>query len=77
MASVIYSALRPVDGDWNGAVSALLERIADDDLISGAVIAVKVDLTAQDVPPTLVKADRKSTRLNSSHPTTSRMPSSA
>lgn len=56
MASVIYSALRPVDGDWNGAVSALLERIADDDLISGAVIAVKVDLTAQDVPPTLVKA---------------------
>ena len=30
-----------------------------------------------DVPQVLSKGDRKSTRLNSSHPTTSRMPSSA
>ena len=56
MASVIYSALRPADGDWSNAVSALLERIAADDLISDAVVAVKLDLTARDVPPALVKA---------------------
>ena len=30
-----------------------------------------------DISQTIVQGDRKSTRLNSSHPTTSRMPSSA
>ena len=41
---------------WDDAVSALLDRIGADQIVSGAVVAVKVDLTAQDVPPALVKA---------------------
>lgn len=56
MASVIYSALCPADGAWDGAVSALLDAIRAQDAVSGATVAVKLDLTARDVPPALVKA---------------------
>lgn len=57
MSAMIYSALRPADGAWDAAVSALLERIDTDGLVSpGATVAVKLDLTAKDVPPALVKA---------------------
>lgn len=56
MASAVYSALRPEDGAWERAVSALLDRIGAKDAVSGATVAVKVDLTARDVPSALVKA---------------------
>ena len=35
------------------------------------------DVTVAELLPIILQEDRKSTRLNSSHPTTSRMPSSA
>ena len=47
--------------------------------MGGAVVFVMViaELVTWPVMQILNKLDRKSTRLNSSHPTTSRMPSSA
>lgn len=56
MASAIYSALRPDHGAWEHAVSALLSRIEAEEAVNGATVAVKVDLTARDLPAELVKA---------------------
>ena len=56
MASSIFSALCPADGEWTGAVTALLDKLGADETFSCATVAVKVDLTAADVPPALVKA---------------------
>ncbi len=55
MSASVYSALRPADGNWTGAVSALLKKLAAEDSVSGATVAVKLDLSASDVPPALVK----------------------
>ena len=56
MSASVYSAPRPADGAWEGAVNALLGALAADETLRGATVAVKVDLSAQDVPPALVRA---------------------
>ena len=43
----------------------------------GYVCDAEIDLEQGKIVSLIVPGDRKSTRLNSSHPTTSRMPSSA
>ena len=55
MSASVYSAPRPADGAWEGAVNALLEALAADETVRGATVAVKVDLTARDVSPALVR----------------------
>ena len=61
-----------IDGDWYGAVYDAAykdyEDIRDSDRVSSAAYAQVLGYA---------KIDRKSTRLNSSHSTSSRMPSSA
>ena len=56
MTASVYSALRPADSDWTGAVNALLGALQADETVRGATVAVKVDLTARDVPAALVRA---------------------
>lgn len=56
MAATIYSSLCPADGAWDGAVSALLTKIEAEKTVKDATVAVKLDLSAQDVPPALVRA---------------------
>lgn len=55
MASVIYSALCPADHAWDAPVSALLDAIGASETVSGATVAVKLDLTAEGVAPALVR----------------------
>ena len=57
------------------AIEYLRDAVARDPLYSAAWKALGKALTESDPPQAL--EDRKSTRLNSSHVTTSRMPSSA
>ena len=56
MAATIYSSLCPADGAWDGVVSALLTKIEAEKTVKDATVAVKLDLSAQDVPPALVRA---------------------
>ena len=62
---------------------SVLECACGTGLLTGVIAQKCGHLTATDFAPKMLAkarkncADRKSTRLNSSHPTTSRMPSSA
>ncbi|MBQ9045724.1 MAG: DUF362 domain-containing protein [Oscillospiraceae bacterium] len=56
MSTAIFCSKCPADAAWDGAVSALLDRIAAEPLVSDAVVAVKLDLTARDIPPALLRA---------------------
>ena len=64
-------------GDWfvDGA-SALARRFHLPELLIGATV-VSIGTTLPEVMVSTMSADRKSTRLNSSHKVQSRMPSSA
>ena len=59
-----YTGAAVIFGATGGVMEAAVRTVAD-------------ILEEKDLPEFEYKADRKSTRLNSSHPTTSRMPSSA
>ena len=56
MTATVFSSLRPADGAWDRAVSDLLNRLDAGTAVSGATVAVKLDLSASDVPNALVKA---------------------
>ena len=56
MSTTVYAALRPAEGLWEGAVTTLLEKLASERSFSGEIVAVKLDLSASDVPPALVRA---------------------
>ena len=59
--------------------SSMAKKTVDDIQVKGKRVLVRCDFNVpmKDGVITNDKRDRKSTRLNSSHPTTSRMPSSA
>ena len=73
--------------DMNSIFSAVVDVVVDDvvvvvDVVVDDVVVVVVDVVVDDVVVAVVvvdvvDVDRKSTRLNSSHPSISRMPSSA
>ena len=65
VAALGYEVAHSGDGRWNGV--AILSRVGLE----------QVDLVHQGHPEPRLVRDRKSTRLNSSHPRLSRMPSSA
>ena len=54
MTATVFSSLRPADGAWDRAVSDLLNRLDAGTAVSGATVAVKLDLSASDVPCALV-----------------------
>ena len=63
----------PVPPDLQAVRSAAISIVSGLDVIKRLLL--EWDQAAD--PETILRTDRKSTRLNSSHPTTSRMPSSA
>ena len=82
----VYTYSTITYGSSGEDVVRLQQRLIELGYLSGSADGVFGDMTARAIrdfeqsngaTPTGVATDRKSTRLNSSHPTTSRMPSSA
>ena len=60
-----------------GSVSSVSNEDSTAAVSISESVSVSEETETPEMPATLEELDRKSTRLNSSHPTTSRMPSSA
>ena len=76
MQATIHNEYLTLTVDTHGAEAVSLKNAAGEELLWQADPAVW-KRHAPILFPWTGKLDRKSTRLNSSHPTTSRMPSSA
>ena len=68
----------PDIGDFKEVeVIELLVKVGDTVAVDQSLMTVESDKASMEIPSSTAGIDRKSTRLNSSHPSISRMPSSA